>query len=110
MANWIQEVVKIESPVHFDEVARRIATAVGVARIGNRIQNKVKAAARQAARSGSVQIRGKILHWRGQEEVAVRDRSELPNASRKIELIAPEEIESGYQAGRIGCFWNRAKI
>ena len=42
MANWIQEVVKIESPVHLDEVTRRIATAVGVSKIGNRIQKRSK--------------------------------------------------------------------
>ena len=93
MANWIQGIVKIESPVHLDEVARRIATAVGTSRIGNRIRNKVKTAAMQATRSGGVQIRGEFLYWTEQGEVTVRDRSELPNASRKLELIAPEEIE-----------------
>ena len=93
MAKWIQDVVKIESPVHFDEVARRIATAVGVSRIGNRIQNAVKTATRQTVRSDSVETKGQFLYWTEQVEVAVRDRSELPNASRKIELIASEEIE-----------------
>ena len=88
MANWIQDVVKIESPVHLDEVARRIATAVGVSR------KKVKTAARQATRSGSVQIGGEFLYWTEQRKVTVRDRSELPKASRKLELIAPEEIET----------------
>ena len=94
MANWIQDVVKIESPVHLDEVERRIATAVGVSRIGNRIQNTVKTAARQAARSDSVEIKGKFLYWTEQEEITVRDRSELPSTSRKLDLIAPEEIEA----------------
>ena len=93
MASWIQDVVKIESPVHLDEVARRIAGAVGVSRIGSRIQNKVKIAARQATRSDSIQIRGKFLYWTEQEMVTVRDRSELPNVSRRLGLIAPEEIE-----------------
>ena len=93
MANWIRDIVEIESPVHLDEVAKRIATAVRVARIGPRIQDTFKTAVRQAARSGSVQIRGKFLYWTEQEEVTARDRSELPNASRKLELIAPEEIE-----------------
>ena len=91
MADWIQRVVKIESPVHLDEVARRITTAVGKSR--SRSQNAVKIAVTQAARSGSVQIKGKFLYWTKQREVTVRDRSELPNASRKLELIAPEEIE-----------------
>ena len=93
MVSWIQSVVKIESPVHLDEVARRIAAAVGVAKIGSRIQSKVKTAARQATRSDSVQIREGFLYWTEQEEVTVRDRGGLPNVSRKIELIAPEEIE-----------------
>ena len=93
MADWIQSVVKIESPVHFDEVARRIANAAGVRRVGNRIQNKVKTAASQAARSDRVQIKGKFLYWTKWHKITVRDRSELPNASRKIDLIAPEEIE-----------------
>ena len=93
MANWIQSVVRVESPVHLDEVARRIATAVDVGRIGNRIQNSVKTAATQAAHSGSVQIKGQFLYWTEQGEITVRDRSELPNTSRKLELIAPEEIK-----------------
>ena len=69
MANWIQSIVKIESPVHLDEVARRIATAVRVSRIGNRIQNTVKTAARQAARFDSVEIKGKFLYWTEQEKI-----------------------------------------
>ncbi|MDE0186575.1 MAG: DUF3320 domain-containing protein [Candidatus Poribacteria bacterium] len=95
MQGWIQRVVEIESPVHFDEVARRIASAVGVSRVGNRIQDTVKAAARQAARSGSIEIRGDFFYLKDQGQVnIVRDRSELPKASRKLELIAPEEIEA----------------
>ena len=94
MANWIQGVVKIESPVHLDEVARRIATAVGVGKRGSRIRNKVQTAAKQAARSGSVQIKEQFLYWTQQEEVTVRDREGLPDALRKIEFIAPEEIEA----------------
>ena len=93
MANWIQRVVEIESPVHLNEVARRIANAVGVSRVGSRIRSKVKIAAMQAARSESVQIEGEFLYLTEHGQVTVRDRGELPNASRKLELIAPEEIE-----------------
>ena len=93
MADWIQRVVEIESPVHLDEVAKRIATAVGVGQIGRRIRNAVKTAARRAARSEDIEIRRDFLYWTEQEQVTVRDRGELPNASRKLELIAPEEIE-----------------
>ena len=94
MANWIQGIVKIESPVHLDEVARRLASAVGVGGIDNRLRNAVKNAAKQLVSSDSVQIRGAFLYWTCQREVTVRDRSGLPNVSRKPELIAPEEMEA----------------
>ena len=93
MANWIQQVVEIEYPVHLDEVAKRIGNAVGVKKIGNRIRSAIKTAAMQAARSKSIEIRREFLYWTEQELVSVRDRNGLPNASRKLELIAPEEIQ-----------------
>ncbi len=93
MANWIRDIVEIESPVHLNEVAKRIATAVGVSKIGPRIQDTFETAVRQATRSGRVRIKEQFLYWTEQEEVTVRDREGLPDALRKIELIAPEEIE-----------------
>ena len=91
-ANWIQQVVEIESPIHINEIARRIANAVEV-KIGKRIREAIENAARTAARSQNVLIRDKFLYWTGQEQITVRDRGELPNTSRKLELIAPEEIQ-----------------
>ena len=94
MVNWIQRVVEIESPVHLDEVAKRIGSAVGVKKIGNRIRSTIQAAARQAARYKNIEMRGKFLYWTEQKNIPIRDRSQLPNASRKLELIAPEEIQA----------------
>ena len=94
MAHWVQCVVKIESPVHLDEVAKRIGTAVGVKKIGNRIRSAIQTAARQVERYKKIEIRGEFLYWTEQEPIPIRDRSELPNASRKLELIAPEEIQA----------------
>ena len=93
MVNWIQRVIEIESPVHLNEIAKRIASAVGIKRIGNRIQKAIKTAAKYVARSESIQIKGEFFYWTEQKRITVRDRSELPNISRKLELIAPEEIE-----------------
>ena len=93
MANWIQRVVEIESPVHLNEIAKRVASAVGVKKVGNRIRNAVENAAERATHSKSIQVRNEFFYWTEQEQIHVRDRSELPNASRKLELIAPEEIQ-----------------
>ena len=103
IAGWIQRVVEIEGPAHLNEVARRIANAVEVDRVGNRIKSAVRAAARKAAawkaaRSDGIEIRGDFLYLNEQRQVIARDRSELPNASRKLELIAPEEIGAAIKA------------
>ena len=92
MMDWIQRVVEIESPVHINVVAKRIANAVEK-KVGKRIHSAVKFAATQAAQSENIQIKGNFLYWTGQEQITVRDRGELPNTSRKLELIAPEEIQ-----------------
>ena len=72
MMDWIQRVVEIESPVHINEVVKRIANAAGFKKVGNRIQGAVKSAATQATRSKSIQIKETslyetFLYWTGQK-------------------------------------------
>ena len=88
LAAWVEQVVTVESPVHFDEVASRIAAATGVRRVGHRIRAQLEL----ACQSAKVQTRGEFL-WIGDVTApAVRDRSALPADSRRFEYIAPEEI------------------
>lgn len=97
LADWITRVVEVESPVHMSEAFRRIANAVGVRRVASRIQEAMEAGAEVAARDQKVRIEGEFL-WRTDMDIpAIRDRSELPAASRKFELIAPEEIAISVQ-------------
>ena len=93
IANWIQQVVEIESPIHLNEIAKRITSAVEIKKVGKRIREAIESAAKLAARSESIQIQGEFLYWTAQEQITVRNRDELPNTSRKLELIAPEEIQ-----------------
>jgi very-short-patch-repair endonuclease/DNA polymerase III delta prime subunit len=86
-------VVSVEGPVHFDEVAGRIASAAG-SRVGSRVRDAILQAARKASRRGLVELRGQFLWPPGASTTGVRDRSALPQASRKIELIPPEEIKA----------------
>jgi very-short-patch-repair endonuclease/DNA polymerase III delta prime subunit len=92
MPGWIKEVVDIESPVHQDEVARRIANSAGVKRIGRRIQVAFAQALSIAARDGLVTQKGQFL-WRPDTKTPkLRSRSQLPASSRRLSLISPEEI------------------
>jgi very-short-patch-repair endonuclease len=94
LAAWVVDVVKVESPVHVSEVARRITDAAGFKRVGSRIQAAIDAAAMYAVRSGTIRRQGEFL-WLSQMQVPpVRDRTHLASSVRRLDLIAPEEIAS----------------
>jgi len=92
LSDWIRDIVKVESPVHQDEVMRRIAEAAGVQRVGSRIASALESAISVAQRAKVIRKKGDFLWVPDMQLPPVRDRSEMGTASRKIELIAPEEI------------------
>jgi very-short-patch-repair endonuclease len=108
MAEWIRQVVSIESPVHQEEVLRRIAEAAGVKRVGNRIEASFHRGLQAATRSGLVRKRGVFIWDPRSGQPHIRSREPLPVSSRQLEMIAPEEIalaalsltKSSYGIGR----------
>ena len=84
--------VTIESPVHLEEVTRRITEASDIVRAGTRVKYTMTQAARYAEQAGLIIVKDDFLWQPGMETPPVRDRSKLPAASKKISLIAPEEI------------------
>ncbi|HEX8018617.1 DUF3320 domain-containing protein [Mucilaginibacter sp.] len=92
ISGWIAEVVKVESPVHFDEVAKRIADAAGIAKVGSRIRYTLTQALNQAQSEKLVVVKDDFIWAPEMEKARVRDRSKLPAAYRKLSLVAPEEI------------------
>ncbi|MGZ3871376.1 MAG: DUF3320 domain-containing protein, partial [Mucilaginibacter sp.] len=92
LGNWISEIVRIESPVHFDEAARRITDAAGISKVGSRIRYTLTQALEQAKDEGKVIVKDDFL-WAPEMQVPiVRDRSKLPPAYRKLPYISPEEL------------------
>ena len=92
IARWAVEVARVEAPVHVREVMRRVTDSCGVKRLGARIEAALMGGIRGAASTGQVRLRGDFVWHSSVERAEVRDRSALPAASRRIELIAPEEI------------------
>ena len=92
LAGLVASVVEVESPVHVKEVSRRIAEAASVSRVGSRIRGAIDSACTAAARKGNVRRSGEFLWRADMRKAPLRDRSGLPDVSKKIELIAPEEI------------------
>ena len=94
LAGLIQAVAAVESPVHEDEVAKRLMDAYGVSRSGSRIAARLGDAMQHAAAQRLIDWRGGFVYARGGDPIEVRDRSSLMPTERKIELVAPEEIDA----------------
>ena len=95
LASWLEEVVRVEAPVHFEVATRRVATATGTNRRGIRIKEAFRTASRLAVRQGRLRTKGDILTISGSNLAQVRDRSQLDPSDRKIEYVPPEEIDLG---------------
>jgi very-short-patch-repair endonuclease len=92
LADLLAQVVSVESPVHWTEATRRILSGAGIQRLGNRIQQAFEEAIRLGVSRGLFAKRQGFLWEPAMKEPPVRDRSELPAGSRKLEFVAPEEI------------------
>ncbi len=100
LAAWVAEVVAVESPVHLEEITRRLAAATGAAQVGARMRASVAEAARLAVKIGSIRQHDDF-YWTPSMAVGavpVRDRSALPASSRKLSLVAPEELTAAVLA------------
>jgi very-short-patch-repair endonuclease len=92
---WLQEVVRVEGPVHFDEAAFRLTRAAGISKIGSRIRECLEQAAKHAEQLGDIKIKNDFLWHKDLPSPVIRDRSNLPAGSRKIQYIATEELALG---------------
>ncbi|MCY4355460.1 MAG: DUF3320 domain-containing protein [Truepera sp.] len=90
LLNPIIQVVRVEGPVHVGEVQRRIADAVGVARIGHRIKQNLNWAIDNTVRRRAVVRKDDFLWSTDMDVPVVRDRKDLQGKS--IEMVALEEI------------------
>ncbi|MFH6988414.1 DUF3320 domain-containing protein [Flavobacterium collinsii] len=89
---WIHEVVKVESPVHFEEMARRIADANGISKIGSRVRASITDAVNYAIRTGFIKKKDEFL-WHIEDHLPViRDRSLFSPNSKKLSFISDEEM------------------
>lgn len=90
LADAIVNVVRVEGPVHFDEVVRRIRILWGLGRSGQRIYTVLSDAAHQAIRAKLIKQKEEFLWSIGMKVPPVRRRGEDP--SPQIQLICTEEI------------------
>ncbi len=90
LAEFVAAIVNRESPVHLEEVRRRVLGAVD-ARAGSKRVAAIDEAVERAVSRGLVRRKGDFLWGREDREIVPRDRSSLPDASRDLEVVAYEE-------------------
>jgi very-short-patch-repair endonuclease len=88
VAQFIGAIVEDEGPIHVEEVKRRVLEAIQ-ARTGAKREAAIEEGIAAAVTRNIVIRRGDFL-WR-KKEVAPRDRTKLPDASRKLDYVCDEE-------------------
>jgi very-short-patch-repair endonuclease len=90
VAQFVGAIVNDEGPVHGEEVKRRVLEAIQ-ARSGSRRDAAIDDAIAAASARGVVRKRGDFLWPRKDAPVVPRDRSGLPDASRRHDYVCDEE-------------------
>jgi hypothetical protein len=104
LSAWLAEVANSEGPIHWLEAARRVASAGGIQRVGNRIQDAFWQACRSGSRKKLFALKGEFIWKTDTGPVLVRDRSNLPPQSKKLDYVAPEEIDAAIKMSVIESF------
>ena len=99
MAEILARIVAVESPVHEDELARRVARLAGSLRTGARIVEAVKRGLNLAKSSGAVISDGPFLIAPG-AVVKVRSRVQASPSLRKGEMLPPQEIAAAIELAK----------
>ncbi|BBT79468.1 hypothetical protein WP8S18E11_11340 [Aeromonas veronii] len=94
LARMIQSVVDVEAPVHSMEVTRRLMGAFGVTRAGVRITAAVEEAILLGAGQGLFNSKNGFLYSTDSRTIPIRSRAHWGSAERKLEWVAPEEIDN----------------
>ncbi len=94
LAKVVTKVVKIEGPVHHDEIIRRVAALCGLHRTGRRISDAVETALCEAKSRGKVSQRGEFFSPPEPFTPPIRNREQVASATlRRPEFLPPAEIE-----------------
>ncbi len=89
VAKAVMEVVKLEGPIHYDEVVKRIRTHWGLSRAGRRVQAIMKEAVELTLLDGSVIRKDDFLYYKD-APIIVRRRTGKQGV--KMDYISKEEI------------------
>jgi very-short-patch-repair endonuclease len=88
--NYILQIVKSESPIHIDQVCKRIVEYQGTT-LGSRIKGHIEYYIQSLKNSKQIISEHRFLWWNSKKIDKARDYSYYPK--KDIEYIAPEELQ-----------------
>ena len=94
LAELIRRVVEVEAPVHDADITRRVMDSFGVSRAGSRIVDAVRSALQYGAALGTFKYEDGFAYAMTPDDTVIRNRSDFENAEKKIEHVAPVEVEA----------------
>ncbi|MDD4296683.1 MAG: DUF3320 domain-containing protein [Ruminiclostridium sp.] len=97
LSRLVYDILNVESPIHKDELIRRVLGLSGLSRAGSKIQNVFDVAINHNIRRGLISESDNFLYCEG-KEIKLRSRSDLPAISKKLEYISLEEIAIAIKA------------
>jgi hypothetical protein len=93
LAEWVTEIVQVESPVYCLEAFGRLLAAAGK-RMSSANQEAWAIGIARAEILGTVRNEGTFIFDAAATEVVVRDRRKLDASDRKFELVADAELDA----------------
>lgn len=96
IAQFLAAIVDEEGPVHVEEVKRRVLDAIQ-ARSGSRRDAAIEEGMAAATARALVRRRGDFFWPKTDAPVAPRDRSGLPDASRRHDFVCDEEVRAALE-------------
>ena len=92
----IMRIVKVEEPIHIEELARRLAMVWGKGRAGRRIREETARAARTAVVDSHLRRVGDFIYRFKRRSIEPRSRRHVSSQTlRRTDMIPPEEIRAG---------------
>lgn len=88
----IYKIVDVESPIYKEIVYKKVADELGYGRVGSNIRYNLDVTVVNMNKNKIVILKNNFL-YKVDSEVTVRNRESLSNDLKKIDMIAPEEIQ-----------------
>ena len=96
LSKVVTRVVRVEGPVHENEITRRVTTLWGLSRTGRRISDAVDAAIEYAKHAGAISAENDFYWHSERTEFPVRNRDRVESSGlKKPEMLPPRELQSG---------------